>query len=229
MKVCSKCVILTYLAVLYSQTGLHIPRLTLFIPNGHRWNFQWLFHPAKGLIPQGAPAIIFLAAAFSGGISLASRKSCHSSSRWCWWDSQVSITVPHTSRRNTTNLVIFEDTCPEQVLCLQICGNDSYLETRNSRRKTTIKGCIGTDDDLLYRQIISVCVSSFNDNPSLHHSPCPRSKISSKAVSVDRLGNKSLVFTPTRRIEVCKAIMTFSVKVIEIFSQTEKKNPYTSG
>jgi hypothetical protein len=82
----------------------------------------------------------------------------------------MSMAVPQNSKRNTTNLVIVKDTCPEQVLCLKICVNDSYLETWTSRLKTTIKGCIGSDDDLLYRQIISLCLSSLNDLPSLHHS-----------------------------------------------------------
>jgi hypothetical protein len=81
MNMCTKVIIPIYLPAIDGQTRLHSPRLTILIPKGQRWNFQWLFHPAKGWNPQVAPGNIFLAAAFSGCNSLASKEFCQSSSR----------------------------------------------------------------------------------------------------------------------------------------------------
>ena len=76
----TKVIIPIYLPVIDFQTGLHIPNLTLLIPKGQRWNFQWLFHPEKCLIPLVAPGTILRAATVSGCSSLASKEFCQSSS-----------------------------------------------------------------------------------------------------------------------------------------------------
>lgn len=123
----TKIIIQVYLPVLYYQTILHNPRLDLFIPEGQR-NFQWLFHSATGLIPLVAPGIILLAATFSGCNSLASTEFCKSFSGLCFLASEVRMTAAKKNKRSTTNLVIVENSCPEQALFLIIVVNECYLD-----------------------------------------------------------------------------------------------------